>query len=332
MSPQKTRTFSASESLQFRTIRRPCEGSTLSASQQVLGWMLCLLGFFVLLAGTARAQGGGFGPNLSEPDSSLVMPLVASEGFTSYFAVSNVGASGGSESAGTFPEPIPILWEFYDESGELVLDVTRTVLGEGGTDIVSPASVRSKDAQGRLGQATDLTGTRGFVVVSAGDDEPRLIGNFTVANIAAQSAWGAAAAGLGTNGLLIAGDAALGTTFSIDSLGDDMLIVLGVDDLGFVPTSLTWGDAPEPGEELLELEISLHTNNGFDAGTDEATVKLDASAYFTRIGEVLPNADRSISGTISVRPTDSDITILGFYGQAVGTYGAGQVLRMVPSE
>lgn len=332
MSPEKTSTFRRHDCLQFRTITRVCEERPKGNPLHLLGWMLLALTLLLLSTGTARAQGGGFGPNQSEPDSSLVMPLVASEGYVSYFAISNVGPSEGSVSEGTFPEPVGILWEFYDESGELVLDVERYVLGEGGTDVVSPTSVRSKDPDGNLGPATDLSGRRGFVVVSADDDEPRLIGNFTVANIAAQSAWGASAAGLGTNGLLVAGDSAIGTTFAIESLEEDMLIILGVDDLGFVPTSLTWGDAPDPGETVMELEVALHTNNGFNESTDEATVTLDASSWFTRLGDVLPNTDASVEGTISVRPTDGDITILGFYGQAVGSYGAGQVLRMVPSE
>ncbi|MEO2169136.1 MAG: hypothetical protein ABGY42_13660 [bacterium] len=281
------------------------------------------------MAAPASAQ--GLGPNQSEPDSSLIMPFLAKSGYTTFFAISNVGPSDG-DLGDTFPEPVEILWEFYDESGELVAEAERYVLGEGGTDIVSPDAIRSKDEDGNLGPATSVLGRNGFVVVSASDDEPRLIGNFTVANVSTSAAWGAAAAGLGTNGLLVPGDAAIGTTFAIDSLEDDVLIVLGIDDIGFVPTSLTWGDPAEPGEVLMPLVFSMHTNSSFDPATDEASRGVEGSAFFTRLADILPLTTRATSGTISVAPDDEDITIIGFYGQALGQFGAGQTLRMVPAE
>ncbi|MFP6663553.1 MAG: hypothetical protein VCC00_05080 [Deltaproteobacteria bacterium] len=328
MQVQLKRNELAARVLQSRTVSRVCE-SGHQANALCFGVFLALaLLVSSLMAGPAAAQ--GFGPNHGEPDSALVMPLVAKTGYTTFFAISNVGPSDG-ESGGTFPEPIAILWEFYDESGELVAEAERYVLGEGGTDIVSPDAVRAKDAAGNLGPATSVVGRNGFVVVSASDDEPRLIGNFTVANISTSAAWGAGAAGLGTNGLLVPGDAAVGTTFAIDSLDDDILIVLGIDDLGFVPTSLTWGDPPEPGEVLMPLVFSIHNNGGFDPATDEATRGVEGSAFFTRLADILPSARTSTSGTISVAPTDNEITILGFYGQALGQFGAGQTLRMVPA-
>jgi hypothetical protein len=328
MQVQLKRSEVRARALQSRTILWGCEGRYQENPLFFLPFLALTLVVFCLLAGTAAAQ--GFGPNQSEPDSSLVMPLVAQTGYTTFFAISNVGASDG-EPGGTFPEPVEILWEFYDESGELVAEATRYVLGEGGTDIVSPDAVRSKDASGNLGPSTSLVGRNGFVVVSAFDDEPRLIGNFTVANISTSAAWGAAAAGLGTNGLLVPGDAAIGTTFAIDSLEDDILIVLGIDDFGFVPTSLTWGYPAEPGEVLMPLLFSMHTNKGFDPAKDEASREVEGSAFFTRLRDILPSTERSISGTISVAPTDDEVAILGFYGQALGQFGAGQTLRMVPA-
>lgn len=287
------------------------------------------LSVFLPLLAFAPANATDFGPNLSLPDSSVVMPLVAQENYTTFFMISNVGESDGSQLE---PEPVEINWDFFDASGELVASVSRYVLGEGGTDVVDPNAVRSKSEDGTLGPPISLAGRNGFVVVSAWDEEPRLIGNFTVANIATSAAWGAAGIGLGANGLLIPGDSAVGSTFKINDLADNLLVVIGIDDFSFVPTSLTDGFAPEDGEEILGLQISLQSNATFDPSADEAERQLSASAFFTTVEELFPRTNPGLSATLVVKPTDPSLTLVAFYGQAVGPFGAGQTLRMVVSE
>lgn len=284
---------------------------------------------FPLLALSAQADALEGGPNLTAPDSSVVMPLVAKANFTTFFIISNVGPSDGSSAD---PEPVEILWDFFDASGELVASVSRYVPGEGGTDIVDPSAVRSKDEDGALGPPTSLLGRNGFVVVSAWDDEPRLIGNFTVANTETSAAWGATGVGLGSNGRLNPGDTALGTTFKIDSLDDNLLVVLGIDDFGYVPTSMTDGDLPAEDEEILGLRIALNTNATFNPSADEVTEILSASAFFASLESLFPRTNPGLSGTISVAPTDPSTTLVAFYGQALGPFGAGQTFRMVESE
>ena len=289
---------------------------------------LPLVAFFVPFIAVAQANAYIEGPNSTFPDSSVVMPLVAEENYTTYFLISNVGPSDGTQGN---PQPVEIIWTFFDASGEEIAEVSRYVLGEGGTDVVDPGSVRSKDADGTLGPPTSLLGRNGFVVVNADDDRPRLIGNFTVANIATSSAWGAAGIGLGVNGELELGESAVGTTFKIDDLEDNLLIVLGIDDF-YTPTSLTLGDAPEEGEEVLGLEISILSNASFDPSTDQVVKSLSASAYFSTLEELFPRTNPRVSATIEVKPTEDFTTLVAFYGQAVGPFGAGQVFRMVESE
>ena len=285
---------------------------------------LSLAAFFVPFLAVAQANAYIEGPNSTFPDSAVVMPMVAEENYTTYFLISNVGPSDGTQ-------PVEMIWTFFDASGEEIAQVSRYVLGEGGTDVVDPGSVRSKDADGTLGPPMSLLGRNGFVVVNAEDDRPRLIGNFTVANIATSSAWGAAGIGLGVNGELELGESAVGSTFKIDDLEDNLLIVLGIDDFG-IPTSLTFGDAPEEDEEVLGLQISILSNSGFDPSTDQVVKSLSASAYFSTLEELFPRTNPRVSATIEVKPTEDSTTLVAFYGQAVGPFGAGQVFRMVESE
>ena len=92
------------------------------------------------------------------------------------------------------------------------------------------------------------------------------------------------------------------------------------------------GLAPEDGEEILGLQISLQSNATFDPSRDEAVRELSASAFFTTIEELFPETNPGLSGTLVVRPTDPSVTLVAFYGQAVGPFGAGQTFRMVISE
>ncbi len=284
---------------------------------------------FLVFGAFATANAAGNGPNLTEPDAYLVMPMVAEGNYTTFFMISNVGASDGSPED---PEPVEIQWDFYDASGELLESVSRYVLGEGGTDIVDPSSIRSKDEDGTLGPPISLLGRNGFVVVGDWEDEPRLIGNFTVANTQTSAAWGAAAVGLGVHGRLNSGDEAVGTTFKIDDLEDNLLVVIGINDEGFLPESLTDGFAPEEDEEILKLEIRLQNNQIFNPSADQAIRNLAASAFFSTLEELFPRANPGLSGTIAIRPTDRSTKLLAFYGQAVGPYGAGQTFRMVPQK
>src|SRR5262249_32924240 len=151
-------------------------------------------------------------------------------------------------------------WVFYAESGELLAQVDRDIPGQGGTDVVDPTNVRTRTISGGQiteGEAQSLAGSRGFVVVSGpGDNLDRLIGDFTIANLATNSAFGSGAIGLGAIGTVEQANFLLGTSFNPVTLQDDELIILAIN----VPeiTSLTRGAAPPPGNPLLNLSISLN--------------------------------------------------------------------------
>lgn len=265
----------------------------------------------VALAGSLTA----FGPNSDFPDSNLVMPFAAQGSRVTFLALSNVGASGPGTT------PIIATWSFYDTSGELVAEVERGILGEGGTDLVDVTAVQPNPPDGSA--PVSLAGRNGFVVVS-GDGEPRFVGNFTIANTATNAAFGNSAIGLGLIGVLAPNVALFGTTFNPSSLGDNLLIILAIDDLGPVPTSITGG--ARPVGTLFDLTVGLNGNtpDGFIA---ETTLGVAGSAVFSTLQGLFAGTTLNSSATISAFSEDEGITLVGFYGQALGPYGAGQNLR-----
>lgn len=262
-----------------------------------------------------------FGPNSDFPDSNLVMPYAAKGSRLGFFSISNLGLSGPDST------PVPVTWEFYDESGELLISVQRYILGEGGTDVVDITQVRSKAADGSEGPATSLAGRDGFVVISKDDGEPDLVGNWTIANTDANSGFGGNGAGLGFVGILATNSFLFGTSFAPSTLGDNLLMILGIDDFGTTPTSLTQGDAPASGETVFVAEVSLHSNDAPSGIVGTVQVPVEGSAIFTSLQELFPGFDLNSSVSIVVTPLTEGVSILGFYGQAVGQFGAGQSLR-----
>jgi hypothetical protein len=275
-------------------------------------------GVAILCTAAPAAAGSlaAFGPNSDFPDANLVMPFAAQGTRVTFFSISNVGASGEGTT------PIIATWSFYDESGELIVSVERDILGEGGTDVVDVTAVEPNPPDGL--PPDNLSGRNGFVVVS-GDGEPRFVGNFTIANTSTSAAFGNSAIGLGVIGVLAPNVALLGTTFNPATLGDNLLIILAVDDLGAVPTSITLGDPPS-GKVLFDLTVSLNGNQG-DGLIAQTTVGIDGTALFTSLQDLFPGTAFDSSATISAFSDDEGITLVGFYGQALGPFGAGQNLR-----
>ena len=261
------------------------------------------------------------GPNSDFPDSNLVMPWTAQGSRVTFLSISNLGESGPGDA------PIPLKWAFYAASGELILDVERYTLGEGGTDIVDVTAVGARGPDGVLGPTTNLGGQFGFVVVSQPEGLPVLIGNWTIADTEANSGYGGNASGLGYVGLLDFNAYLFGTSFAPSSLGDNLLIIVGVDDLGPVPTSLTDGEAPSPGETIFALTISLHSNGAPGGILASVDIPVEGSAFASSLQELFPGFDLDSSVTIAVTPITAGVSILGYYGQALAQFGAGQTLR-----
>ncbi len=292
---------------------------------------MVLLG--MLLACPASAQQGPTldGGNTDFPDDTLVMPFAAAGPRTTFLSISNVGSG-----------IITAHWEFFDASGEKVDEVQRDIFGEGGTDLVDVTAIRDRiiDDSGRFqeGPARSLAGRNGFVVVTGIIGEPRLIGNFTMANLTTSSAFGVDATGLGIVGALRQGGFLLGTTFNPTTLQDNLLVLLAIN--WPQVTSLTNG-APPPGQPVFEVEIFLQGNDPDSATIAETVVPVTGSALFITLEELFPGANLDGSASIFVRAVegagyrgsgfdpdgDDGVGIIGYYGQALGPFGAGQALR-----
>jgi hypothetical protein len=289
-----------------------------------------LLGSVLSLARSAPAAAQSLqGGNTDFPDQTLVMPFAAIGARSTFFSISNCWPG----------DPITATWTFYDASGLQIAQVNRAILGACGTDIVNIQSVADRTYDGSTfteGPAQSLVGHDGFVVVS-GDSNPRFIGNFTMANLTTNSAFGVDATGFGSVGALAQGGVLLGTSFSPSSLQDNLLVILALNSPAI--TSLTNGGAP-PDQPLFVVDIQL-IDNGATVPLAETKVPVTGTALFASLETLFPgvalNSSLSLfisategagfSGTALDPDSDNGIGIIGYYGQAVGPFGAGQTLR-----
>ena len=294
-------------------------------------WVKVLLAVSTLaIAAPARAGTTLAGPNTDFPDINLVMPFSAAGARSTFFSITNIGEG-----------IVRAQWSFFDESGELVDQVDRDLFGEGGTDIVDITSVRDRtiDANGQFveGPARSLAGRRGFVIVY-GDDQPRLLGNFTIANLNTNSAFGVNASGFGAIGSLAQDQGIVGTTFNPLTLQDNLLTIIGLNWPNL--SSLTNG-GPPPEQTVFTVRIILLGNDPENAVIAETVREVRGSALFAELRELFPTQDLNGSASILAIANegagysgggadpdgDDGIGIIGYYGQAVGPFGAGQTLR-----
>lgn len=271
-----------------------------------------LVGSLVAVA-PARAGTTLAGANTDFPDNNLVMPFSAVASRATFLAMTNIGEG-----------ILRARWAFFDESGEQVDQVQRDIFGEGGTDIVDVTSIRDRtiDSQGNFveGPARSLAGRRGFAIVY-GDETPRLLGNFTIANLTTNSAFGVNASGFGTIGALAAGQGVVGTTFNPLTLQDNLLVIVGLNFPAL--NSLTNGAAPSG--TVFNVRVILLGNDPNNAVIAETTRAVAGSALFTTLRELFPTQD--LNGSASILAIAEGVGIIGYYGQAVGPFGAGQTLR-----
>lgn len=289
-----------------------------------------LLAVSLIAASRADAQNDVLaGGNTDFPDQTLVMPFAAAGTRSTFFSISNCWVG-----------KLTARWTFFDKSGEQVAEVLRDILGECGTDVVDVTNVRSRtiNDQGQVTEGTpqSLAGRDGFVVVS-GDDNPGLLGNFTMANLTTNSAFGVDATGFGTVGTLRQGGVLLGTTFNPSTLQDNLLVILGLNSPAI--TSLTNGNPPG-AQPVFNVTVTL-IDNSTQGTLAEVTVPVNGSALFATLQELFPgtalNSSLSLfisasegsgySGSSLDPDGDDGIGIIGYYGQAVGPFGAGQTLR-----
>jgi hypothetical protein len=255
------------------------------------------------------------GPNSDFPDTDLVMPFAATGSRSTFFSISNINAN-----------TLRLRWAFFDASGEKVDEVLRDILGVQGTDVVDITAIsdRTVDGNGNFvnGPSRSLAGRNGFVIIY-GDGSPSLLGNFTIANLTSKAGFGANAAGFGTIGALAPNQGLLGTTFSPSTLQDNLLVFIGLNgppDL----TSLT--NANPPSGTVFKIQVTLF-GNGSDPVVAQVERDVRGSALFTSLEDLFPGQD--LGGSATIFASSDDANIIGYYGQAVGPFGAGQSLRTV---
>lgn len=277
-------------------------------------WVKALL-LAATVAWAAPAQAGVTlaGANTDFPDVDLVMPFSAVASRSTFLSISNIGAG-----------KIRARWAFFDESGALVDQVQRDIYGESGTDIVDVLNIRDRviadSGQVTEGPSRSLAGTKGFVIVY-GDGAIRLVGNFTIANLETNSAFGVNASGFGI-GVLAPGQGVIGTTFNPQTLQDNLIVIIGLNGPPAL-NSLTNGTAASG--VVFTAQIFLLGNDPNDSVVAQTTREVRGSALFTSIQELFPG--QAINGSASIFVVADGVGIIGYYGQAVGPFGAGQTLR-----
>ncbi|MFM8412165.1 MAG: hypothetical protein ACKOCT_18040 [Alphaproteobacteria bacterium] len=271
------------------------------------------------------------GPNTDFPDSNVLMPFDATGPRVTYLLLSYVGDND-----------ISAQWFFYDESGKLLAQVSRAILSAGGTDVVDVTRVTNRVYENNQlvdkGNPQSFAGKRGFVVVS-GNDQPWLAGSWTIANTQTNAAFGGSAAGFGVVGGLAPGPTLAGTTFNPSGLQDSELILIGLNGAAANSVSSLTNGNPPPGGVLMKVTVELHGNTG-DGLLAQRTFDLNGTALFSSISGLFPGSALNASATIvayadegpaySGFDPDSDNTtlpVIGFYGQTLGAFGAGQNLR-----
>lgn len=268
----------------------------------------------VALASPARAGTTLAGANTDFPDNDLVMPFATTDSRSTFFSITNIGDG-----------IIRARWAFFDANGQKVDEVLRDIFGEGGTDIVDITAIADRTIDGNgnfvLGPSRSLAGRNGFVIVY-GDGTTRLLGNFTIANLSTNSGFGVNASGFGTIGTVAAGQGIVGTTFNPATLQDNLLVIIG---LNAPPNlnSLTNGSAASG--TVFTARVILLGNDPNDAVIAETSVPVRGSALFTNLQTLFPSQD--LTGSASILVISEGAGIIGYYGQAVGPFGAAQTLR-----
>ncbi|MBM4243427.1 MAG: hypothetical protein FJ148_06370 [Deltaproteobacteria bacterium] len=268
----------------------------------------------LVLASPARAGTTLPGANTDFPDDDLVMPFATTDFRSTFFSTTNIGEG-----------IIRARWAFFDANGQKVDEVLRDIFGEGGTDIVDITSIADRTIDGNgnfvLGPSRSLAGRNGFVIVY-GDGTPRLLGNFTVANLLTSSGFGVNASGFGTIGTVAAGQGIIGTTFNPATLQDNLLVIIG---LNAPPSlnSLTNGSAASG--TVFSARVILLGNDPNEAVIAETTVPVRGSALITNLRTLFPS--QNLDGSASILVVAEGTGIIGYYGQAVGAFGAAQSLR-----
>jgi hypothetical protein len=319
-----------------------------------LGVAAVALAVGVLGAGKSHALIDDPYTSFTQPANALVMPFDETDGHATFFLVSNI--SGLSPVGDGFIAGVTTHWSYWSEDCSHLADV-YVCLTLNDTVVVSPADVSAIDAGNNpIGPKIDLTGNRGFVVVTAyatdeicSDSSVRgdilvddaIVGTYTFANTESQASFGNDAIGLGTD---IFGDftelPAAGydkftiQTFNPEDLDDSTVVLLSLKEKSGSGSTAPYEVGPNTTNTRADLVY--YDNLEIPTSLPEATIKC---AKFTSLipaeeGSLIPNTISLLSSGIlrlaNFTPAiggDTGRFIYGIHGQAVSNFGGSSNMK-----
>lgn len=179
------------------------------------------LGMLGVVAFAAGAFGLGIGhaqddPGTSymQPANTLVMPFDATANRQSFFVVSNISGISPTADPDRFVPAVSTHWSYWSDDCRHLVDV-YACLTLNDTVVVDPTNIQTIDAGNNpMGPMADLSGQRGFVVVTAYSTgevcadasyenylpiDDAIVGSYTLADTASGASIGSDAIGLGLN-------------------------------------------------------------------------------------------------------------------------------------
>lgn len=319
-----------------------------------LGVAAVALAVGVLGAGKSHALIDDPYTSFTQPANALVMPFDETEGHATFFLVSNI--SGLSPVGDGFIAGVTTHWSYWSEDCSHLADV-YVCLTLNDTVVVSPADVSAIDAGNNpIGPKIDLTGERGFVVVTAyatdeicSDSSVRgdilvddaIVGTYTFANTESQASFGNDAIGLGTDffgdftELPSAGyDKFSIQTFNPEDLDDSTVVLLSLKEQSGSGSTAPYEVGPNTANTRADLVY--YDNLEIPTSLPEATIKC---AKFTSVipaeeGSLIPDTISLLSSGIlrlaNFTPAIGGETgrfIYGIHGQAVANFGGSSNMK-----
>lgn len=318
-----------------------------------LGVAAVALAVGVLGAGNSHALVDDPFTSFTQPANALVMPFDQTEGHASFFLVSNI--SGLSPAGDGFIAGVTTHWSYWSENCDHLADV-YVCLTLNDTVVVSPSEVSAIDAGNNpIGPQIDLSGNRGFVVVTAyatdeicSDSSVRgnilvddaIVGTYTFASIESQASFGNDAIGLGTDffgdftELPAAGyDKFSIQTFNPEDLDDSTVVLLSLKEKSGSGSTAPYEVGPNTANTRADLVY--YDNLEIPTSLPEATIKC---AKFTSLipgdGALIPDTISLLSSGIlrldRFAPEIGGETgrfIYGIHGQAVGNFGGSSNMK-----
>ncbi|MFN8603686.1 MAG: hypothetical protein U0842_24690 [Candidatus Binatia bacterium] len=312
----------------------------------------------VLGAGKGHALTDDPFTSFTQPANALVMPFDETDGHSTFFVVSNINGVSPVDNGAI--AGVTTHWAYWSENCNHLADV-YICLTLNDTVVVSPSDVSAIDAANNpIGPKIDLSGNRGFVVVTAyatdeicSDGSIRgnqlvdnaIVGTYTFANTDVGSAFGNDAIGLGTfeddftelPPMTAFTDYSI-QTFNPEDLGDSEVVLLALRERGGYGDTANQEVGPyNPLVGGISADLIYYDNLEIPTSLPSVTFKC---AKFTSL---IPGEESLIPDTISLLssgilrlnnlspalvPGTNDRTFAyGVHGQAVGQYGGSSNLK-----